>query len=222
MATRHGSKGKSRKEHSEQTKAKLLDAAEQIYAELGPHNLTVRNIAHRAGTTVQPIYSFFGGLDALTNEMFARAIREVELILDANAELSSAVDDSRGRQHRAALWSGGARGYRQYCRQYPGRFRILQTAGQDIDAPEAAELQMRVIDRLTELSLPATEEPSGLLNSRLRVALSCIHGFIQAESTGFLPEEDADRLFDELIGRLSVPADDLAALLSTDTKAVPQ
>src|SRR5262245_61109530 len=53
------------REHGEETRAALLDAAEQLIAEGGPDALSVRAVADAVGTTTRAVYSLFGSKDGL-------------------------------------------------------------------------------------------------------------------------------------------------------------
>ena len=48
------------REHDEHTRVALLAAAEQLVAEGGPTQLSVRAVADAAGTSTRAVYSLFG------------------------------------------------------------------------------------------------------------------------------------------------------------------
>ncbi|WP_145409312.1 TetR/AcrR family transcriptional regulator [Paenibacillus xylanexedens] len=56
------------------TKDKVLDAAFEMVREQGFDVLTARNIARRLHCSTQPIYSAYGNMDELKEELFDRAI----------------------------------------------------------------------------------------------------------------------------------------------------
>ncbi|MCM3172399.1 TetR/AcrR family transcriptional regulator [Paenibacillus sp. MER 99-2] len=56
------------------TKDKVLDAAFEMVREQGLDVLTARNIARRLHCSTQPIYSAYGNMDELKEELFDRAI----------------------------------------------------------------------------------------------------------------------------------------------------
>ncbi|MDY7106277.1 MAG: TetR/AcrR family transcriptional regulator [Actinomycetota bacterium] len=62
----------------------LLGAAREVLTEGGPHGLTIRSIAERAGCSTMPIYRRFGSklgvIDALYREGFDRVLREFESV----------------------------------------------------------------------------------------------------------------------------------------------
>lgn len=194
------SKGKTREQHERVTRAALLDATESLFAEFGHDGLTNRAIAERAGTTTQPIYTFFGGHDALVQAMYDRAINGFADILTASIHPGLA-----GAASQVSLWKNAALLYRSYCKNYPGRFRLVVEAPKD-GAPDTTELQERLLDELTTLSHDGSGS-SDKLRARLRVSISAINGFIAAEQQEIIDLDLAEELFLELVFRLSVDYD---------------
>jgi len=58
------------REHDERTRERLLDAAAVIIDDQGAHELTVRRLAESAGVTTRAIYSLFGGMPGVLQELF--------------------------------------------------------------------------------------------------------------------------------------------------------
>lgn len=208
MRAPNTSKGKTRTEHESEMRTALLDATESLFAEHGFAGFNNRAIANRAGTTTQPIYTFFGDQDSLIQAMFDRAISGFTEILTMSATAESTAGG------RPTVWMASALLYRSYCLQYPGRFRLMREAG-TAEGPDTAALQNQLLDRLTELSQPASLEPTPFLQDRLRLAVSALNGAIIAEQEGLLPADLAEQLFCELVERLSIPYDDIRRSLSS-------
>jgi len=59
------------------TQTKLLDVAEELFAEKGIHSTSLRNIIAEAGVNLAAIHYHFGSKEALIREVFARRIRPV-------------------------------------------------------------------------------------------------------------------------------------------------
>ena len=59
------------------TRTKLLDTAERLFAEKGIHATSLRNIITEAGANLAAVHYHFGSKDALVREVFARRIRPV-------------------------------------------------------------------------------------------------------------------------------------------------
>lgn len=57
------------------SKEEILRAAFQLLREQGADVLNARKIAEQAGCSVQPIYSYFGGMEELINDLFEEARR---------------------------------------------------------------------------------------------------------------------------------------------------
>ena len=71
------------------TRAKLLEAAAQVFADRGYHNATIREICRRAGANVAAVNYTFGDKLGLYTEVLRQVFRTPELTL-LTAELDSA------------------------------------------------------------------------------------------------------------------------------------
>lgn len=138
------------REHGDETRQQLLDAASRILTEEGPHALTNRRLAADVGTTTRAIYSVFGGKDGLMRALFHESAREVAAALGQVPER----DDPRDELLELALayrqaaierpdlyrlqFEGGLGGYepseddRELSRRNFGR--VLRTVGRAVDA----------------------------------------------------------------------------------------
>ncbi len=184
--SRHPSAGKSRQEHSSEVTAQLLDAAEALYAEEGVSALTNRRIASRAGTTIQPIYSFFRSHDNLVDAMFGRCLESLaELVMDT---------------HTGVVAGGGGTlpdVYRQYCLSYPGRFRFVRSGGEGTSKAGLARHQRDLLANAFEKLVGPESQVDGT------TVLAAVNGFILAELEGMLaPEESDDSQFHGLLRTL--------------------
>ncbi len=193
-----------RSEHEKDMRSRLLNAAEELYAEHGPEGVTIRAVARRAECPTQMVYNLFGDHLTLVSTMYHRVVEEVNVILD-----DSDVFGPSDLSARNDVWFAVADQYRAYCKAYPGRFRLIRTAGLEINVEGAGELQNKLVDRVVELSTVAQSPEPELLEARLRLSLSCIHGFIQGELEGFIPDEHAEALFGELLTRFAAPFHEL-------------
>ena len=196
MRAPHTSKGKTREQHERDTRTALLDAVESLFGEFGSEGITNRAIAERAGTTTQPIYTFFKGQEALVQEMYDRAISGFFNIMTSS--ISGSVDSEAGAQ---AMWRKAALLYRSYCLYYPARFRLIREK-RNIWGHDTGVLHEELLDLLASMS-DWKSEPSDLMRERLRVSVSAINGFILAEQQGSIPAAYADELYSELVDRMS-------------------
>ena len=101
--------------HDGRTRSALLDAAERIVVEAGPHALSVRTVADRVGVSTRAVYSVFGSKGGLLGGLAKRAF---EFLRDALAELPI-TDDPAGD-----LIECGATGYRRFVHEHPSLYRI--------------------------------------------------------------------------------------------------
>src|SRR5262245_18970294 len=72
------------REHGEETRERLLDAATRLLPDVGPAGLSVRLIADEVGTSTRAIYSVFGSKDGLLSARYRRGA-------DTFARLAGAV-----------------------------------------------------------------------------------------------------------------------------------
>lgn len=101
--------------HDDRTRSALLDAAERIVVESGPHALSVRTVADQVGASTRAVYSVFGSKGGLLGGLAKRAF---EFLRDALAELPVTDDPA------ADLIECGATGYRRFVREHPSLYRI--------------------------------------------------------------------------------------------------
>ncbi|MEM7273869.1 MAG: TetR/AcrR family transcriptional regulator [Actinomycetota bacterium] len=190
----------------------LLDAAERLYATNGAAGLTTRSIAEAADTTTQSVYTYFGSRDALIEAMYRRAVAAVEEII---ALATANVSQDPAPNEVVSSFIAAAVTYREFCKQYPGRFRLIRVSGMDGSAPvEAVELRQKIVDTLVAFGRSGGGWQFPEYEGRVHLTLSAIHGFILAEIERFItPEHDPDRLFRELVTRCLAPYEEVEALL---------
>lgn len=58
------------REHSDETRTRILDAASRLLTDEGVVGVSVRRVAEEAGTTTRAIYSLFGGKEGLLKQLF--------------------------------------------------------------------------------------------------------------------------------------------------------
>jgi AcrR family transcriptional regulator len=105
-------------EQLELRRTAVLEAAARLYAEEGPHALSVRRVSTAAGGSTQLLYTLFGGMpgfaDALYREAYDRLARRMD---DAGFE-----DIPRGDPARLAT---ACRAYRGFAASEPGFFSVM-------------------------------------------------------------------------------------------------
>lgn len=81
----------------EATATRILDAAEELFAERGYHGTTLRDVAERVGLRIPSLYNHFASKDALYAAVLARGIGPVVTLL---AELAGAPEAERNDPRR--------------------------------------------------------------------------------------------------------------------------
>ncbi|MGH7897806.1 MAG: TetR/AcrR family transcriptional regulator [Candidatus Binatia bacterium] len=70
----------------------ILDAAQELMAELGPEGLTVSEVVHRAGVNRTTAYQHFRTREQVIDAVMARLSREVSRMLEAEMSLGERID----------------------------------------------------------------------------------------------------------------------------------
>jgi len=199
-----------RQQKADEMRTRLLEAAHAIFAVDGVAGLTNRRIALEAGTTTQSIYTYFGSRGALVDEMYRSAIHSVNAIFD-EAIAHAAAD--RTKQTILGVFTEAAEGYRQFCLANPAQFRMLIAREPGGDPFGEAGLRNRMVEELVRFGRSGGAWTDAVYESRVRMTVASIHGFIMSElSGGITAEHDPDRLFGELLHRCFVNYDELKAL----------
>lgn len=176
--------------HDDALRVRLLDEASALVSASGAAALTVRDLAHRAGTSASAVYSLFGSredlLRAVGDEAFARfagRLSAVPRTSDPGADL---------------LGLGLA--YREHALRDPHFYRVMfSVAGagaQDGTRGPATRSQTFLVlrDAVADVLGPASDpEPAA-------VGLwSLVHGLVELELDGLLPEGDPTARFTALL-----------------------
>lgn len=184
--------GQSRSNRSVEKKRELLDAAERVYYRSGDLGLTVRRLAAEAETTSQTIYTYFGSRDAVVDGMYERALTDLDRLL-VNA------GSADGSSSSAPSFGEVAHTYREYCLRRPAHFQMLLTAKgpEGTDSAHMHDLRDRLVNMVGNALSCACQGTIG--DEHVRVMVSAINGFIQAELSGFFGELEADAKYSDMI-----------------------
>jgi AcrR family transcriptional regulator len=141
---------RARKRDAAATKAALLDAAEELFAERGFDRTTVRDIAKRAGANQALLFRYFGSKESLFGVVMARGgLAQVEStppeqLFEATlrALLEPLVDGGSRRPLETYLRSTGSSGAGTAMREQVGEeyARVLATLTDQPDAKLRADL----------------------------------------------------------------------------------
>jgi AcrR family transcriptional regulator len=182
------------REHDERTRAALLEAAERLVAEGGPAAVSVRAVAHAAGTSTRAVYSLFGSkeglvVDALARDAFAVLFTEIDELVE--------TDDAAGD-----LIDVGVIAFRRLVLEHPALYRIaFQRVVPGLDGgPELVATRQRTWEQL--LAKVERLEAAGLLGGKpvpeaAVEFIAMLEGLANAELRGavlrLLPEGDEER-----------------------------
>jgi AcrR family transcriptional regulator len=180
------------REHDEETRERLLEAAERVSETDGWEAVTVRRVAQEADTSTRAVYALFDskeGLEqALHEAMFARLL---EL-----SRASRRSDDPRSDLASLAL------AYRRWATERPQRYAIAMHRFLGVRAAPRSEEGLRVartaLDEVRQVVLRCHH--AGLLGDsdpeRVMVQLrALVHGLAEFENIGLLgPDPESDWL----------------------------
>ena len=114
-----GADGRALTKRGAETRARLLEAAEAVFAELGYHDASIVKITEAAGVAQGTFYLYFTG----KREIFD------ELVRDLNRRVRHAMKEasSRGRT-RLEAEALGFRAYFRFTAEHPALYRIIRQA----------------------------------------------------------------------------------------------
>ncbi len=162
--------------HGDQTRARILSVALELIADRGFAATSTREIAERLGFTKAALYYHFRTKDDLLAAIVAPVMAELDALIERGGEEHSP------RARRALV-----EGYVDLVDRHADLVRILAN---DPSLKESGTLQnstMPLFRRLVIL-LAGTDDPGTAQRTRVRAALSAVHGaLVHAQ-----PEEDRE------------------------------
>jgi AcrR family transcriptional regulator len=117
--TVHGADGRTLSPRGVETRGRLLDAAEQVFGDLGYHEASIVKITEAAGVGQGTFYLYF----ASKHEIFDELVRDLNRRIRHAMTESAAKGDSRLEQEIL-----GFRGYFEFTARHPGLYRIIRQA----------------------------------------------------------------------------------------------
>lgn len=121
-----GTSGRALSRKGEQTRRRLLDAAEAVFAELGYHDASIVKITERAGVAHGTFYLYFESKKQIFDELVADLNRRVRRAMSEGA--------TRGRSRLEAEGLGFQEFFR-FTAEHPALYRIIRQA--EFASPEA-------------------------------------------------------------------------------------
>ena len=119
------------------TKKEMIEAAMQVVRDKGIGGLTAKTMADELGTSTQPVFTAFGSMDTLKQEVYASAVRVYDSYTDA------------GLKEKIPFFGVGMQ-YIRFAREEPELYRLLfltKTQDQEYSA-------MKSMQHLQELIRP--------------------------------------------------------------------
>jgi AcrR family transcriptional regulator len=139
-----GADGRALSARGVETRQKLLDAAEQVFGDLGFHDASIVKITEAAGVAHGTFYLYF----ASKKEVFD------ELVLDLNRRIRHAMTEATaGARNRLEAELLGFGGYFSFTQEHPGLYKIIRQAA--FVSPEAFRLHY---DRVSAPYVAALKE----------------------------------------------------------------
>ena len=127
---------------------RLLDTAEQVFADVGYDGATTNLIAHRAGTSIGSLYEFFPNKEAIARALADRYVTQIGGIYDSEiVDAPGVVGDAIVERVVAAL--------DRFYREHPGAIPLLNGRFSSPDLAEAGEQLQHALVRQVERVLAA-------------------------------------------------------------------
>lgn len=129
-----GADGRTLTSRGERTRRRLLEAAEQVFAELGYHDASIVKITEAAGVAQGTFYLYFESKQQIFDE----------LVEDLNRRVRHAMAEaSRGAPTRIEAEKRGFLAFFRFTATHPALYRIIRQA--EFVSPKALELHYRRI-----------------------------------------------------------------------------
>jgi AcrR family transcriptional regulator len=144
----------ARTQRGERTRTRLLQAAEQVFTELGYHEASIVKIAEAAGVANGTFYLYFAGKQGIFDE----------LVEDLNSRVRHAMAEAAsGAKTRAEAERRGFEAFFRFTAEHPGLYRVIRQA--EFVSPGALRLHYeRIVEgysRGLEASMERGEIASG-------------------------------------------------------------
>jgi AcrR family transcriptional regulator len=124
----------ARTERGARTRTRLLEAAEEVFTELGYHEASIVKIAGAAGVAPGTFYLYFAGKQEIFDE----------LVEDLNRRVRQAMADAASRgQTRTEAERLGFEAFFRFTAEHPGLYRVIRQA--EFVSPRALRLHYQRI-----------------------------------------------------------------------------
>ncbi|MDT0200868.1 TetR/AcrR family transcriptional regulator [Nocardioides sp. AE5] len=122
------------------TRAKLLDAAEHVFAELGYHEASIVKITERAGVGLGTFYLYFASKQAVFEA----------LVIDLNRRVRHSMAEAMaGAANRLEAERAGFAGFFRFTAEHPALYRVVRES--EFVSPETLKLHYtRIVEGYVE------------------------------------------------------------------------
>lgn len=117
------------------TKKEMIEAAMQVVRDKGIDGLTAKTMADELGTSTQPVFTAFGSMDTVKQEVYASAVRVYDSYTDA------------GLKEKIPFFGVGMQ-YIRFAREEPELYRLLfltKTQDQEYSAMKSMQHLQKLI-----------------------------------------------------------------------------
>lgn len=147
--------GKPLTKRGEATRRRLLEAAEEVFAEQGYHEASIVKITERAGIGLGTFYLYFDSKQTIFEA----------LVIDLNRRVRHSMAEAMaGAPNRLAAERSGFAGFFRFTAEHPALYRVVREA--EFVSPETLRLHYSRIVEGYEAGL-ATAQASGDIDRRL-------------------------------------------------------
>ncbi|WP_052452091.1 TetR/AcrR family transcriptional regulator [Noviherbaspirillum autotrophicum] len=179
----------------------MLDAATRLLTEEGPSALTVRRVADAVNCSTTLLYSFFGGKDGLSNELYLEGFARLK------EEFRVASEQANGKNDKDGLASLRlhARVYHQYAKHNPSYYMVMfgdAIAGfvPPVESRKKAWESFEVLIDAFDACMKRGALPPSNPTAAARLLWAAMHGAVSLELKGYyLKTERADELFEAAV-----------------------
>lgn len=180
-----------RRTASDQVSAALLQAAETVLDRDGTDGVTVRAVAKEAAVAPMGVYNRFDNKEGLLAALATRALDELAIAIDVDADL-----DPTERFRRAC------RGYRAFALRHPARYALIFATDSPLsDQSSAVAAHGRTVFAVLVRLVTALGAADPLETAES--VWSAIHGAVAIEHAGIGQTPDPAASFEHLLDLLT-------------------
>lgn len=111
--------GRPLTKRGEATRRRILEAAEEVFAELGYHEASIVKVTERAGVALGTFYLYFDSKQTVFEA----------LVVDLNARVRQSMTESMsGAKNRLEAERGGFEGFFRFTAEHPALYRVVREA----------------------------------------------------------------------------------------------